>query len=249
MATPSIKLDYTVSARDKTGYGVDNHKILPYLKTHFSPYLNDITSVFGFLEYCPLYGGRQWIQPQITEDDVSVLYNMNIGIRIPLTNLYVTRELYEQSKEFLAKYHRKGNSVIVVVDQLAKWIKEDFPLYEIENSIIRPNIIETIEDLDDALKIYDVVVLHGKNYTNMEFMNSIKDKSRVRLFHIMGCGYNCPARICYVGYSRINLKPDKKIAKWCSIRDIPRPNLGTIRFDTNKLIEMGFHKWKIIIKH
>jgi hypothetical protein len=64
------------------------------------------------------------------------MYDHDIGYRIPLQNIVASREEYVASKTFLAKYHRKGNSVIIARAKLAKWIHEDFPLFEVEASVI-----------------------------------------------------------------------------------------------------------------
>jgi hypothetical protein len=52
----------------------------------------------------------------------------------------------------LHQYHGKGNSVITVSDELAGWIRADFPQYEIEASVIKD--IHTIEKLESALQLY-----------------------------------------------------------------------------------------------
>ncbi len=234
-------IDYTASVRLKN----ERDNIRGFLNDNYQNNFQHIKSVFGFVEYCPLYGGRIWDGREISELDVEFLYNDGISLRLPLTNQFSTRAQYEQSKEFLEKYHRQGNSIILVRDDLAKWIREDFPLYKLEASIIKENVA-TLDDINRELEIYDEVVLHGKHYDNDELMNNIEDKSRIRLFSVMGCGFNCVARLCYVNASKVNAKmrPPKH---GCSRGILPRPGIGAVKMDIERLTKMGFTKWKVFV--
>lgn len=77
------------------------------------------------------------------------MYKLGIGYRIPLTNNFVIHEEYETNFCFLEKYHRTVNSVILVNDDIANWIREYFPKYRIEASIIKN--IDNARRLDKAI--------------------------------------------------------------------------------------------------
>ncbi|MFC2152806.1 hypothetical protein ACFLSE_09810, partial [Bacteroidota bacterium] len=168
---------YTISARGKKL----KQSAKEYFKTYFPNIpLNKIDSLFGFVEKSTLYGGRPFFRPQISEKDYRFLQENNIGIRIPFTNHYVSEKEYKKYKSHLEKYHKKGNSLIITNDQFAGWIKHDFPLYKIEASILKK--IDSIEKINNALEIYDTVVLPMNVNTNLKLLKSINQKDRITLF-------------------------------------------------------------------
>lgn len=234
MLNDNIK--YTVSIRNNNGTPIER-----FLRENFSQYVDRLDSVFGFLEYCPLYGGRPYVQEEITQKDVKWLYENQIGLRLPLSSTLCKREHYEKSFSFLEKYHRAGNSVIVTRNDLAMWIREDFPLYEIEASVIKD--FKTIDQIESAFDIFDTVVLHGSLNTDIELLSAISQKDRIRLFLNMGCAYNCPSKICYPAVSKMNIFAGEY---QCSTSIVPRDLLGMVTFDEKKLIDLGFTKFKIL---
>lgn len=123
---------YTVSGRAK----LPNQHISDFLSKGFPDIeLNRIDSVFAFSDFpCRIYGGRPYLEnsPELVEQDIQWMYNQGIGYRIPLTSSLVTEDLYKEAIPFLEKYHREGNSIICVKNNLAKWIRRDFPLYKLE---------------------------------------------------------------------------------------------------------------------
>jgi len=171
------------------------------------------------------------------------MYVLGIGYRIPLTNHDVTREEYECNFCFLEKYHRDGNSVIIVNDDLARWIKEDFPRYRVEASIIKN--IKTHKRIDENLELYDTVVLPTSLNEQLDFLNKIEGKSRITLFAYAGCGVNCPAKICYPAMSKFN-KYDGYTEHLCSQPLKARESRGKVDFDLNLYQEMGFNRFKMI---
>lgn len=186
--------------------------------------------MFGFLEPCRLYGGRIYTGPQLEND-------FDINLRLPLTNHYVTKEDYDQSREFLEKYHKSGNAVIVVNDDLAKWIKQDFTLYEVEASCIKN--IDSLKKISKLPKYYDSLVLPAKCNNDKDLLNNISDKSVVRLFLNAGCAYTCPSRICYKSISKVN---QGEGSFKCSQSIKPRHKKGFVEFD----MVPGFHRYKIL---
>jgi hypothetical protein len=205
----------------------------------------NIDSVFGFSDPCKLYGGRIYSGYELTSVDLAYMYDFGIGYRIPLSNFLVNEEVYKESKPFLEKHHKKGNSVIVMKDNLAEWIKNDFPLYSVECSVTKE--IDNIDKLNKVLELYDTVVPLPEAFnTNYELLKSINKKDRVRLFLNVGCSYHCPARVCYGSMSRINLGIEG--AKFeCSQENKKQyiPN-GMTDFDIQKFIDLGFTKFKML---
>lgn len=238
----AVSTSYTISARAKQLPQFGNLPIIEYLKLHFAELdLGQIDSVFGFVERSTLYGGRPFIGPELSPPDIWSLYDHGIGLRLPLSNGLVSREEYDAAKGFLNKYHRDGNSVIITNDSLAKWVRQDFPLYKIEASAIKN--IDGLRKLKQALKHYDTVVLPAKSNDDFEFLGSIEDKSRIRLFLNAGCAYNCPSKLCYPAVSQMNKYQGAEYR--CSQPLIPR-DVKMHDFDEAHFVAMGYTRFKLL---
>jgi hypothetical protein len=247
---------FTLSARGKN----ERLPVLDFLKTHFSSIpLDQVDSVFGFLEPSTLYSGRPFLRRQLSEADCRSLEEKNIGLRIPCTNHFVTPEEYKSYGPFFEKYHRKGNSVICTSDQLAGWIKRDFPLYQVEGSILKE--INSHDGIEKALELYDTVILPMNLNYNKGFLSSIRHKERITLFGNAGCALTCPDRICYEYISKTNKKlASQKLVQrnitflfqmgfpiqWCSNRLHPRKLKGMVDFDLDQLYSLGFRRFKML---
>ena len=90
-----MKYTLTVSGRAKTV----SQPIEDFLKMGFPDVdVGILDSIFGFSEdRCRIYGGRPYIAPELSENDLQWMYNHNIGYRIPLTSSVVTEDLYKES--------------------------------------------------------------------------------------------------------------------------------------------------------
>ena len=231
---------FTVSARSKT----PEVPVFRFLRRHFGHIpLASIGSMFGFVEPTTLYGGRKFGDRELSERDVAQLNNAGIGIRLPLSNHFVTQGEYEQSMPLLEKYHNELNSVIVTNDELAKWIRLDFPQYRIDASVIKN--INNLKKLDKALETYDEVVLPMTSNEDFPFLQSIEAKHRITLFANAGCAFTCPSKTCYVSVSKIN-KGDPEQPFVCSQSTKEREQLGMIDFELQALVDMGFRSFKML---
>lgn len=252
-------VSFTVSARGKN----EKMPLLEFLGSFFSSLpLNQIDSVFGFLEPSSLYSGRPFLRRQLSDTDVEQMYENGIGLRIPCSNHFVTEKEYEDNIPFLEKYQRKGNSLICTNDMLAQWIKRDFPSYQVEGSILKE--IDTHEKIDRALELYDTIILPMNLNYNTEFLSSIKTKERITLFGNAGCALTCPKRICYEVVSGLNKKlvVQNRVRRyisfvfrmglqidWCSYRLHPRKLKGLVDFDLEYLYSLGFRRFKMLREH
>ena len=249
-------VSFTISARGKN----EKMPVLEFLRNYFSNIpLEQVDSVFGFLEPSTLYSGRPFLKRQLSDSDIATLENKHIGLRIPFTNHFVDPEEYDRHTSFFEKYHRKGNSVICTSDQLAGWIRRDFPLYQIEASILKE--INSHDDIERALDLYDTVILPMSLNYNTAFLSSIKHKERITLFGNAGCALTCPNRICYEYISQTNKKlASQKLLHrnitfvfkmgfpihWCSNRLQPRKLKGMVDFDLDHLYSLGFRRFKML---
>lgn len=240
LRNPQADFQFTVSARSKP----PDVPIFRFLRRHFGSLpIACIGSVFGFVEFSTLYGGRKFVSRELSDRDVAQLASAGIGVRIPLSNHYASREEYELGRSMLEKYHQAPNSVIVTNDELAKWIRADFPRYRIDASVIKN--VNTLKKLGKALELYDEVVLPMTANEDFPFLESIAPKHRVTLFANAGCAFSCPSKTCYVSVSKANKgDPDQPLV--CSQSTKEREQLGMIDFELQPLIEMGFRSFKLL---
>lgn len=233
------RVSFTLSARGK-------HPDVPLLAFLRSEYgnvpLGEIDSLFGFVERCTLYGGRRFVQRELSDRDVFQLNNGGIGIRLPLSNHYAERSEYEAAMPLLDKYHRSLNFVIVTNDDLARWIREDFPDYQIDASVIKN--IKSHDKITEALEIYDSVVLPMRVNNDFDFLEKIEAKDRIILFANGGCALSCPSKLCYPSFSKINKGNGGEFQ--CALMFKDRNLDGMIDFPLQPYIDMGFSRFKLL---
>jgi hypothetical protein len=233
-------MQFTISARSKP----PAVPIQRFIKDNYSHIpLEQIDSFFGFVEACSLYGGRIFGRPELSRYDVKSLYRMNINVRLPLSNHYVTAEEYEESRPFLDKYHRPGNSLIITNDDLARWVRKDFPDYRLEASVIKN--IDTLKKVNESFELYDTVILPMASNDDEAFLKSIDNKKNITLFANAGCAYTCPSKICYPSVSKANKVGDRSLFR-CSQKMKERNTIGMYDFDLDYLRSLGFERFKLL---
>jgi hypothetical protein len=236
---PPPPATYTVSARGKPP-GVP---VFAYLRRNYGNVpLREIDSLFGFVERSMLYGGRVFLRRELSDRDVFQLNNAGIGVRLPMTNHYVKREEYLENKRLLQKYHQPGNSVICTNDELARWIRDDFPDYRLDASVIKN--LKSREKIEEAWELYDSVVLPMSVNEDLEFLEQLEDKDKITLFANAGCALTCPSKICYVAMSKQNKGEDPGPA--CSQDLKPRELHGMVDFPLEPYVKLGFHRFKLL---
>jgi hypothetical protein len=236
---PPPPATFTVSARSKNPSG----PVFAFLRNQYgNTPLREIDSLFGFVERSTLYGGRGFTRRELSDRDVTQLNNAGIGVRLPMSNHYVEYDEYKENKPIFRKYHREGNSIIATNDNLAKWIRQDFPDYRIDASVIKN--IKTLEKIEEAMALYDSVVLPMPVNKDLTFLESIRDKDKITLFANAGCALTCPSRTCYASISKINKGGDHEFI--CSQKLKPRDLHGMVDFPLEPYIELGFHRFKLL---
>ncbi len=235
-------ISYTVSSRSmQKGMGIEK-----YLSDYFENIpLHKIDSFFGFVsEFTPLYGGRFYDSVDtMTDLHINEMKKYNIGVSLTLTNHYFSEELYQQTFSILQKFHSPINSIVCMNDDLAKRIREEFPLYKLKASLIKN--LDTLEKVTKAFELYDYVVIPMEMNDNAEFLKSLPSKERVILFANANCAYNCENRICYKAISNFTAEMGKNDLG-CSQTILPREHLGHTTFDVNSFVDMGFKKFKLV---
>jgi len=238
-ALPEPAFTYTISARSKP----PNVPIMAYLRRNYGNIpLCEIDSIFGFVERSTLYGGRGFTRRELSDRDVTQLNNAGIGIRIPMSNHDAGKEEYQQNTDLLSRYHRALNSIIVTNDDLARWIRRDFPRYRLDASVIKN--IKLHAKIDQALELYDSVVLPMRLNEDLEFLEKIEAKDRIILFANAGCALTCPSKLCYRSISTINKGRGGEFQ--CSQPIKKRELYGMVDFPLDPYIELGFRQFKLL---
>ncbi len=238
-------MQFTISVRDKKA----GEPIQRFLRENFHDIpIEQIESIFGFTTFSTLYGGRIWDSKslngaELSNYDLRSMYKMNINLRLPLTNHDASLGEYKENIPFLEKYYRPGNAIITTNENLAHWIKADFPNYHLEASVIKN--INNLEKIEQAAKVYDTVVLPMSCNQDEDFLESIEDKSIIRLFANAGCALTCPSKMCYPSISKANKLDDPTLFR-CSQELKTRELLGMINFDLDHLQSMGFNRFKLL---
>jgi hypothetical protein len=233
-------MQFTISARGKLAA----IPIQKFIKNNFNEIpLEQIDSFFGFTTHSTLYGGRIWAHTELSEYDIRSMYNMDINLRLPLTNHHISREEYEENIPYLEKYYRPGNSVIITNDDLARWIREDFPAYRLEASVIKN--IKSLKKINEAEELYDTVILPMSCNEDEDFLLSIENKQIITLFANAGCALTCPSKICYPSISKANKTGDSSLFQ-CSQKLKYRELLGMLDFDLDYLQSLGFTRFKLL---
>jgi hypothetical protein len=233
-------MQFTVSARGKAAA----QPIQRFIKSNFGEIpVEQIDSFFGFTTPSSLYGGRIWARTEISEYDIRSMYKLNINLRLPLTNHHASRQEYEDNIPYLEKYDRPGNSIIVTNDDLARWIRADFPSYRLEASVIKN--IKSLKKIDEAAELYDTVILPMSCNNDEAFLRSIENKKIITLFANAGCALTCPAKICYPSISKANKTGDRSLFQ-CSQKLKYRESLGMLDFDLDYLMSLGFDRFKLL---
>jgi hypothetical protein len=189
-----------------------------------------------------VYGGRAFTRRELPDRDIRQLNNAGIGVRLPMSNHHAEHDEYENNQSILEKYHRSCNSVIVTNDDLARWIRRDFPHYRIDASIIKN--IKTHRKIMESLALYDSVVLPKHLNEDFEFLEKIEAKERITLFANAGCALTCPSKLCYPSISKINKGQGGEFQ--CSQPIKHREIFGMVDFPLQPYIDRGFHRFKLL---
>lgn len=233
-------MQFTLSARGKQAA----QPIQQFIRSNYCEVpLEQIDSFFGFTEACTLYGGRFFASSELSRYDVRSLYALGINLRLPLTNHYVTEEEYAQNEVYFERYHRPGNSLIITNDDLARWVRRDYPHYRLEASVIKN--INSLEKIAAAFELYDTVILPMAANNDEAFLRSIEDKRNITLFANAGCALTCPSKICYPSVSKANKSGDYGLFR-CSRNLKDRNVIGMHDFDLEHLQSLGFRRFKLL---
>lgn len=154
----------------------------------------DIT-VYDGINNCSWNGGRINRDVIYNDNTINFYYRNNITIALTFTNPVI--DLTDPTGNILLeKFHKKGNIIISVNEDLVQYVKDKYPLYKHTRSITGFGSISIpMSDVDIKLyerleKIYDYIVPRCEHVFDDRFIELTQSKYEVMLNDT--CLYNCP---------------------------------------------------------
>jgi len=209
--------------------------------------IEDVVAVFGFVKsFSPLYGGRLHLDSNsLSYSDVDHLHSKGIAMSLTLSNHYYSEEKYQESLPILERLYRKGNSIVITNDDLAKRLRKDFPDYTLKASVIK--MIKTQEEIEKNLQLYDYVTLDPKLNDQEEFLQSLTHKEKIILFGSIYCLYHCPNSICYQWFSDYMGSGKNPKDQPCTNKHRIKEVRTLTRFNLNDPKFQGFTLFKLVV--
>lgn len=150
--------------------------------------------VYDGINKCRWNGGRINRDVYYNDGLINYYYSKNIGIALTFTNHKI--DLTDKvGNELLEKFHKKGNCIILVNDDLQKYIRKNYPDYELIYSItgmgllnipLQDSDIEFYKDLESK---YDWIVPRFEHIFDPK-ANEL-DKSKWEVMVNDTCVYKC----------------------------------------------------------
>lgn len=164
----------------------------------YSDFFNNdskITAFFGSFGNCCWNGGRENKVKSFKKLEecfkiIKQINSLGISVRFTFTNPLITEyELNDYVGNSLMKMANNGmNGVIVASEVLHKYLKEKYPNFHYVYSTTKCSL--NLEDYDND---YDISVLDYRLNKDKNFLNSIKDKSKIEIL-VDDCCPSCKFR-------------------------------------------------------
>lgn len=164
----------------------------------YSDFFNNdskITAFFGSFGNCCWNGGRENKVKSFKKLEecfkiIKQINSLGISVRFTFTNPLITEyELNDYVGNSLMKLADNGmNGVIVASEVLHKYLKEKYPNFHYVYSTTKCSL--NLEDYDND---YDISVLDYRLNKDKDFINSIKDKSKIEIL-VDDCCPSCKFR-------------------------------------------------------
>lgn len=164
----------------------------------YSDFFNNdskITAFFGSFGNCCWNGGRENKVKSFKKLEecfkiIKQINSLGISVRFTFTNPLITEyELNDYVGNSLMKMADNGmNGVIVASEVLHKYLKEKYPNFHYVYSTTKCSL--NLEDYDND---YDISVLDYRLNKDKDFINSIKDKSKIEIL-VDDCCPSCKFR-------------------------------------------------------
>jgi len=234
---------FTASARTFPPEG----DVIAHIRRFFPEYAANVDEIFGFApERLRLYGGRPpgW-DPGTSDKSLARLRDFGIGFGLNLTNHYFNDEAYAEALPTLRRLHVEGNSVTCTNDELARRLRNDFPLFKLKASVLKH--LNTKEKLNEALQLYDYAVVPNHLSDDEAFLTSLENKPRIVVWAVVWCAYTCKRLACWPSASKQWMGMDSPMmpaagSRMCDYTRETQPPMA-FRLDLPKF--SGFTRFKL----
>ncbi len=170
----------------------------------------EISSVYGCFPGCMMNGGRYFIGKQYTYDQIAETFDSIAGegliTRLTLTNMLITPEQFEDeySNMILKAAQGRNVEIIVYLDELDDYIAGR---YRFKRTLSTTRALSGVDELNEMLARYDMVVLDYNRNKDDEFLARVSDPARLEVMPNETCQPHCPLRQAhYIHNSRCQLE-------------------------------------------
>ncbi|MDR1083219.1 MAG: hypothetical protein LBL27_05060 [Coriobacteriales bacterium] len=156
-----------------------------------------ISSVYGCFPGCIMNGGRTFIKKPYTKAQMTEVFSLldahGVTARLTLTNMLIEEEhLHDEYFRAMMDCARDHNvEVIIYSELLSEYVAKHYGFKQVL-STTRP--LANIDELNQATKRYDYVVLDYNRNKDLEFINRIEDKDKIEVMVNEFCRPGCPYR-------------------------------------------------------
>ncbi len=153
--------------------------------------------IYGNFPECIMNGGRVMQGKPYTADQVNSVFDAiedaGMAIRLTFTNMLIRQEHYEDqySNMILKAAEGRNAQVIVYSDDLGNYISTR---YHLKLILSTSRALKDVEELNQKLEHYDMVVLNYNHNQDDSFLKQVTDPSRLEVMVNELCKPNCPDR-------------------------------------------------------
>jgi len=219
-------------------------------------------TVYDGISNCSWNGGRINRDLELSDSQINTYYSLNINIALTFSNYNININ-DKIGNQLLKKFHRTGNSIILVNEELRKYIRKNYPKYKLIYSITgmgEVNIPMMASDIKLYKKLeqkYDLIVPRMEHIFDNRFLKLSQDKYEIMLNDT--CIYNCPY---YKEHFKLIADQNKNISPWktnpkksfeveeCWLKGF-NPDIGDIqtikKYGDNYGMDINSNQMKILI--
>jgi collagenase-like PrtC family protease len=159
-----------------------------------------IESVYGCFPGCVMNGGRAFVRERYTtaqmEEAFSLLEELGVKARLTLTNMLIEEKHLQDEYFRLMMDCASSHDVEVVVysELLSGYIARHYGFKQVLSTT---RCLDGIDELNQATRRYDCVVLDYNRNKDREFIDRIEDRSRIEVMVNEFCRPGCPYRAAH----------------------------------------------------
>ena len=157
----------------------------------------EIRSAYGVFPGCIMNGGRIIGGQRYTREQIERTFEAyekeGMILRITCTNMFIKPEQFEDeySNIILREAQKRNGEVIVWSDALADYIRDR---YHLRCILSTTRALKNVEELNEMLGRYDMVVLDYNRNKDDEFLKQVSDTTRLEVMPNEMCMGGCPFR-------------------------------------------------------